>query len=205
VAIRASHLLESGREVVVRGWVKVLLVMVILPILIGGVVLLVAGRPVAFEILQRRTAARFPSVKWISTDELARWQSDTGQPQPVLLDARTAPEFAISHLDQAVPIDPYRPSLRSLGKTSKTEAIVVYSSAGYRGARVAEFLRRAGYTSTVNLSGGVFKWANEGRPIFRAEGHPAALVHPYERRWGMLLDGKYRAQADEVGKQSAAP
>lgn len=188
-----------------RGWVKVLLVMVILPILVGGVVLLIAGRPVAFEILQRRTSARFPSVRWISTDELARWQSDTGQPQPVLLDARTAPEFAISHLDRAVPIDPYRPSLRSLGKAPKTEAIVVYSSAGYRGARVVEFLRRAGYTSTVNLSGGLFKWVNEGRPIFRAEGRPAALVHPYDRRWGMLLDGKYRAQADDIGKQSAAP
>jgi rhodanese-related sulfurtransferase len=189
----------------VRGWVKVLFVMVILPILIGGVVLLIAGRPVAFEILQRRTAARFPIVKWISTDELGRWQSDTGQPQPVLLDARTAPEFAISHLEHAVPIDPYRPSLRSLGKTPKTEAIVVYSSAGYRGARVAEFLRRAGYINTVNLSGGLFRWANEGRPMFRAEGRPAALVHPYDRRWGILLDGRYRAQAVDVGKQSAAP
>jgi rhodanese-related sulfurtransferase len=188
-----------------RGWVKVLLVMVILPILIGGVVLLVAGRPVAFEILQRRTAARFPNVKWISTEELARWQSDTGQPRPVLLDARTAPEFAISHLEHAVPIDPYRPSLRSLGKTPKTEAIVVYSSAGYRGARVADFLGRAGYTSAVNLSGGLFKWANEGRPVFRAEGRPAVLVHPYDRRWGMLLDGRYRARAAEVGRQSAAP
>jgi rhodanese-related sulfurtransferase len=189
----------------VRGWVKVLLVMVILPMLLGGAVLLVAGRPVAFEILQRRTAARFPSVKWISTAELARWQSDTGQPQPVLLDARTSAEFAISHLDHAVLIDPYRPSLRSLGKTSKSDAIVVYSSAGYRGARVAEFLRRVGFTSAVNLSGGLFKWANEGRPIFRAEGRPVALVHPYDRRWGMLLDSRYRAEADEVGKQSAAP
>ena len=188
-----------------RGWVKVLLVMVILPILVGGIVLLVAGRPVAFEILQRRTADRFPSVKWISTDQLARWQSDTGQPQPLLLDARTGPEFAISHLEHAVPIDPYRPSLRSLGNAPRTGAVVVYSSAGYRGARVAEFLRRAGYTSTVNLSGGLFKWANEGRPIFRGEGRPTALVHPYDRRWGMLLDGRYRAQADDVAKRSAAP
>jgi rhodanese-related sulfurtransferase len=187
------------------GWVKVLLIMIVLPILLGGAVLLIAGRPVAFEILQRRTAARFPEVKWISTDDLARWQSDSGQPQPLLVDARTAPEFAISHLEHAVPIDPYRPSLRSLGKALKTQAIVVYSSAGYRGARVAEFLRRAGYTSTVNLSGGLFKWANEGRPIFRAEGRPAALVHPYDRRWGMLLDGKYRAEATQVGQQSAAP
>jgi 3-mercaptopyruvate sulfurtransferase SseA len=82
---------------------------------------------------------------------------------------------------------------------------VVYSSAGYRGARVAEWLRNLGYTSVVNLAGGIFKWANEGRPLFRQEGRPAALVHPYDQRWGMLLDGRYKAQAPDVARQSAAP
>jgi rhodanese-related sulfurtransferase len=187
------------------GWIKVLLVLVVFPILLGLAVLFVAGRPMAFEVLQRRTAARFPGIKWISTEDLGRWQSDTGQPQPVLLDARTPAEYAISHLEHAIQIDPYKPSVRPLGKASKSDAIVVYSSAGYRGARVADWLRRLGYTSVVNLAGGVFKWANEGRPLFRAEDHPAALVHPYDQRWGMLLDGRYRAEAAEVGKQSAAP
>jgi rhodanese-related sulfurtransferase len=187
------------------GWVKVLLVVIVFPIIIGLVVLLFAGRPVAFEILQRRTAARFPDIKWISTEDLGRWQSDSGQPQPVLLDARTDPEYAISHLPNAIPIDPYKPSLRALGPAPKSGAIVVYSSAGYRGARVAEWLRNWGYTSVVNLAGGIFKWANEGRPLFRQEGRPAALVHPYDQRWGMLLDGRYKAQAADVAKQSAAP
>jgi rhodanese-related sulfurtransferase len=187
------------------GWIKVLLVVIVLPILVGLAVLFVAGRPLAFEILQRRTAARFPDLKWISTEDLARWQGDPGQPQPLILDARTPPEFAISHLEHAVQIDPYKPGLRSLRGTPKSAAIVVYSSAGYRGARVAEWLKRLGYTAVVNLSGGVFKWANEGRPLFREEGRPAALVHPYDQRWGWLLDGRYRAQAPEVGKQSAAP
>jgi rhodanese-related sulfurtransferase len=187
------------------GWVKVLLVVIVFPIIIGLAVLFVAGRPVAFEVLQRRTVARFPDVKWITTEDLGRWQSDTGQPQPVLLDARTEPEYAISHLPNAIAIDPYKPSLRALGSAPKTGAIVVYSSAGYRGARVAEWLRKLGYTSVVNLSGGIFKWANEGRPLFRQEGRPAALVHPYDQRWGMLLDRRYKAQAADIAKQSAAP
>jgi rhodanese-related sulfurtransferase len=188
-----------------RGWVKVLLIMILLPILVGSVVLFVAGRPLAFETLQRRTAAKFPEVRWISTDELARWQADSAQPQPTLLDARTQPEFALSHIKGAVPIDPYRPSLRSLRGTPPSGAIVVYSSAGYRGARVASWLRNAGYTSVVNLNGGLFKWANEGRLLFREESRPTALVHPYDRRWGLLVDGKYRAEAPEVQKRSAAP
>jgi rhodanese-related sulfurtransferase len=188
-----------------RGWVKVLLLMILLPILIGAIVLFVAGRPLAFEILQRRTAARFPEVKWISTEELAGWQADTGQPQPLILDARTELEFAISHLRSAVAIDPYRPSLRSLADTSRQSAIVVYSSAGYRGARVASWLRKQGYTTVVNLAGGIFKWVNEGRPVFREEGRPTAVVHPYDQRWGYLVQGQYRARAADVPRQSAAP
>jgi rhodanese-related sulfurtransferase len=205
VAIRASWNPTLDREVGVRGWVKVLLIMILLTILLGGVVWFVAGRPLAFEVLQRRTAARFPEVKWIRTEELARWQEDTGQAQPLILDARAEPEFAVSHLRGAVVIDPYRPSLRSLQGAPRDTAIVVYSSAGYRGARVAGWLRRAGYTTVVNLAGGIFKWANEDRPIFREQSRPTAMVHPYDQRWGLLIEGRYRAQAPEVEKRAAAP
>jgi rhodanese-related sulfurtransferase len=179
--------------------------MILLPIVIGGIVVLVAGRPLAFEIIHRKTAARFPEVKWISTDELARWQADTGQPQPLILDARTGPEFAVSHLKGALPIDPYRPDVRSLKGASPQDAVVVYSSAGYRGAGVANWLRKQGYTTVVNLAGGIFKWAGEDRPVFREEGRPTALVHPYDQRWGYLVPGRYRARAADVPKQSAAP
>jgi rhodanese-related sulfurtransferase len=185
--------------------VKGLLITILLGLVASGLVLLVAGRPLAFEVLQRRTAARFPELRWITTGELASWQEDTAQEQPLILDARTQPEFAVSHLQGAIPIDPYRPSLRSLQGASKTTAIVVYSSAGYRGARVSRWLRDAGYTSVVNLAGGLFKWANEGRPIFRAEGRPTAAVHPYDKRWGLLVRREYRIQAPEVEKRSAAP
>ena len=188
-----------------RGWVKVLLIMILLPVVIGGVVLFVAGRPVAFEILQWRTEARFPEVRWITTHQLATWQEDTLQPQPLLLDARTEPEYGISHLKGSVQIDPYRPSLNSLQGVPQDSAIVVYSSAGYRGARVASWLAKSGYTTVVNLAGGVFKWANEDRPLFRERDRPTAMVHPYDQRWGYLVEGRYRAQASDVGRRSAAP
>jgi rhodanese-related sulfurtransferase len=188
-----------------RPFLKFLLIVIVLPILVGGIVLFVAGRPLAFEILQHRIAARFPDVKWISTQDLGRWQEDAGQPQPLILDARTQPEYQVSHLKGAVLIDPYRPSLQPVRQTQQSGSIVVYSSAGYRGARVASWLSRAGYTSVVSLAGGLFKWANEGRPMFQAENRPAALVHPYDQRWGLLVDGRYRAQAPELEKRSAGP
>jgi rhodanese-related sulfurtransferase len=187
-----------------RGWVKMILILFVLPILVGGVVLLVAGRPVAFEALQRRIARKFPEVEWIKTEDLARWRDDPGQPQAVVLDGRTEEEFRVSQLRGAVRIDPYRPSLQPLQGFAKDTQLVVYSSAGYRGARVASWLGRAGYTNVRNLSGGIFKWADEGRPIFRGE-TPAVLVHPYDRNWGLLVAGKYRADAPAVEKRSAGP
>jgi rhodanese-related sulfurtransferase len=188
-----------------RGWVKVFLIMILLPILIGGVVLLIAGRPLAFEVLQRRTASKFPEVKWITTEDLARWRADSSQPQPVILDARTGPEFELSHLKGARLIDPYKPSLRALQGFPRDTALVVYSSAGYRGARVASWLGKAGYTKGLNLSGGLFQWANEGRPLFREENRPTAMVHPFDRKWGLLVEKSYRAQAPDLDAQSAAP
>ena len=187
-----------------RRFVQVLLVVVVLPILVGGVVLLVAGRPVAFELLRWRIERRFPEVQWLKTEELARRLGDPVQTRPVVLDARTVDEFAVSRLQGALRIDPYRPSLRPLQGFRKDTLVAVYSSAGYRGARVASWLTRAGYSNVQNLSGGIFTWVNEGRPIFRGE-TPTAQVHPYDRYWGRLVDGKYRAEAPDVQKQSAAP
>lgn len=188
-----------------RGWVKVLLLMILLPILLGGVVLLFAGRPIAFEVLQRRTAAKFPEVRWVRTDELARWRADPREPQPVILDARTEAEYGVSHLQNAIRIDPYQPSLKPLERLAKDTFIVVYSSAGYRSARVASWLSKAGYTNVRNLAGSIFLWANEGRPLFKAEDRPTAVVHPYDRKWGQLVEGQYRASAPDVDKRSAAP
>ena len=121
-----------------------------------------------------------------------------------MLDARTEDEYAVSHLEGAIQIDPYKPSLRPLRGYSKDTTIVVYSSVGYRGARVADFLLRQGYTEVFNLEGGQFLWANQDRPVFRQD-RPIAEVHPYNPTWGLLLESRYRIQAPPVEKKSAAP
>jgi rhodanese-related sulfurtransferase len=188
-----------------RAWVKVLLIMTLLPIFLGAVVLLIAGRPLAFEVLQRRIASRFPEVQWISTEDLARWRGDSARVQPVLLDARTDPEFQISHLRGAVPIDPYRPALSSAQAFARDTPLVVYSSVGYRSAGVAAWLAKGGYTNVRNLAGSIFQWANEGRPLFKEENRPTALVHPFDSRWGLLVQSDYRARAPQLERHSAAP
>jgi rhodanese-related sulfurtransferase len=187
-----------------RWLLKVLLLSVGVPILLGALVALVAGRSIAFAVVHRLTARKFPEVRWIEPAELARWREDPGRAQPVVLDTRTQDEYAVSHLRGAIRIDPYRPILRPIRQFPKDTPIVVYSSTGYRSARVARFLSGQNYSNVENLDGSLFQWANEGRPIFRDD-HPVTEVHPYDGRWGLLLDGRYRAAAPELPKQSAAP
>ena len=133
-----------------RPWLGVFLVIVVLPILIGGAVLLIAGRGVAFEVVRRLTARKFPDVQWIERAELARWREDSSRPQPLVLDARTAPEYQVSHLKDAVLMDPDGPLCGPSPGGPRTIPIVVYSSVGYRGARLSSLafgpglLQRAG-------------------------------------------------------------
>ncbi|MGH7581181.1 MAG: rhodanese-like domain-containing protein, partial [Gemmatimonadales bacterium] len=129
-----------------RRWLKVLLFLLLIPLLLGAGVAVFAGRPIAFDAIRRLTDRKFPTGRWVEATELVRWRADPGRAQPVVLDARTEEEYAVSHLQNAVRIDPYRPILRPLRGFPKDTAIVLYSSVGYRGARVANFLERQGYT-----------------------------------------------------------
>jgi rhodanese-related sulfurtransferase len=191
---------RSGR----RRWARILLFLFVIPLLLGAGVAYFAGRPIAFDAIRRITDYKFPNGKWVVATELVRWRADPGRAPPVVLDARTEDEYAVSHLEGAVRIDPYKPSLRPLRGFSKDTAIVVYSSVGYRGARVADFLARQGYSQVYNLEGGQFRWANERHPVFRQD-RPTAEVHPYNPTWGLLLESQYRIKAPPVEKKSVAP
>ena len=187
-----------------RRWLRLLLVVIVVPILIGAGVALLAGRPLAFEVVRRMTVRRFPEVRWVGAAELSRWREDPTRAPPVVLDARTQAEYDVSHLQGALRIDPYRPLLRPLRNMPKDTAIVVYSSVGYRAARVARWLGRLGYSRVASLEGSLFGWANDGRPMFHDD-RPTVKVHPYDERWGLMLETPYRATAEPIMKRSAAP
>lgn len=133
----------------------------------------------------------FPDVRMISTQQLADWQADTGREQPLLLDVRAVKEYEVSHLRGAVLADTDSGRREALHNTPKDRPIVVYCSVGYRSAAAARKIKAMGFTNVSNLEGSIFAWANEGRPIYRDGGEPATRVHPYDDRWGKLLDKRY--------------
>ncbi|MCC5645510.1 rhodanese-like domain-containing protein [Nostoc sp. CHAB 5824] len=146
-----------------------------------------------FNFLKLLIRLQFPNVQEITSKELAQLLLDSAKLRPLVLDARSQTEYAVSHIETAVQLDALTPDLVALSTVSKDRRIVVYCAVGYRSAKLAQQLDEAGIKYIYNLSGGIFQWANEGRLIFRDE-HPTQVVHPYNAIWGKLLKANYHAQ-----------
>jgi rhodanese-related sulfurtransferase len=132
--------------------------------------------------------ARYPEVAQVSVEELRAADGEA----PLLLDARSAPEFETSQLHGARHAPDEEAALALLAGVSTEREIVVYCSVGLRSSALAERLARRGFTRAANLEGGIFTWANAGLPTYRGE-ERADAVHPFDERWGTLLTPERRA------------
>jgi rhodanese-related sulfurtransferase len=100
----------------------------------------------------------------------------------VFLDARSKEEYSVSHIPGAryAGYDDF--DLSVCNGVNRDSQVVVYCAVGYRSARIAEKLQHLGFTSVMNLWGGIFHWANEGRPLEGPSG-TTARIHPYSSKW----------------------
>ena len=154
--------------------------------LLAGSVVIIRGlkSPPGWDRIDRDLAARYPRASRISAAELStRLQ---GPHPPLLVDVRSAAEFAVSHLTGALRVEPGSSEVAS---TSLDDDIVVYCSVGERSSALAERLIERGYRHVADLHGGIFSWANHGYPVER-NGDPVMGVHPCDSRWGRLLEQK---------------
>jgi rhodanese-related sulfurtransferase len=139
----------------------------------------------------------------ISVEVLERWLKTSDEnADPLLIDTRTAEEFAVSHLPGAIHWDDTKSKVlpESIATAaSEGRTVVFYCSIGYRSGRAADLAAeklaalQTSADSTMqplllyNLEGGIFQWVEGDRPI---EG--GSTVHPYDKFWGRLLNEKYR-------------
>ncbi len=139
---------------------------------------------------------KYPDVKQLQTAELQSWLSDHKRGPIFLIDARAKEEFHVSHISGAMNI-PYNSKgpAKFLTNIKPVNPIVVYCSVGYRSSILARKLQTLGYKEVHNLEGSIFKWANEGRPLVQGQ-TTVNKVHPYNTRWGSLLEKKYYTGAD---------
>ena len=153
------------------------------------------GRSLIFNVLKTFIRLKFPFVQRMTTVEFSQRLSDSENFHPLILDARSKREYAVSHLAASRQIDIASDftAEQALKEVSKNTPIVVYCSVGYRSAEVAQRLKQAGFSHVFNLEGGLFQWANEERPMLH-NGQPTQLIHPYNAVWGNLLKRRDRLQ-----------
>lgn len=137
------------------------------------------GSP-TWEEIDKLISRKYPTVAHIEVEQLHA-AIERGE-SPLLIDARAPEEYAVSHL-------PGARNLTTAGEVhaDKETAIVVYCSVGVRSAILAKALQEAGFSRVHNLRGSIFAWAERGYPLWRGDTR-ADKVHPYDKKWGTLLN-----------------
>jgi rhodanese-related sulfurtransferase len=149
------------------------------------------GSPLGSYLLRKAVAAKFSTVRRVSPAELLAWSRDPNRPPPLLVDFRPPEQWAMSRIDGAVHVDPANPDLSRLRGVSRETPIVVYDGPGVMSAAVVTALAQESFTRVSSLEGGLFRWANEGRPLVD-DGGSTEKVHPISFWWGRLLKAKHR-------------
>ncbi len=132
-------------------------------------------------------ATDYPQVPVITVEQLHRRMNGTTTRALLLVDTRSSEEFEVSHLPGAVHAETADAVRKLLAGLAQPLPVVLYCSVGVRSARVADKLLAAGVQDVSNLQGSIFEWANRGLPLRRGD-QTVQIVHPFNSRWGSLLD-----------------
>lgn len=87
-------------------------------------------------------------------------------PDKVILDVRTAEEYASGYIGDAINLDYYNPAFKDQAtRLDKSKTYFVYCEAGGRSKSAAGILHDAGFTKIVELNGGISEWKATGLPL----------------------------------------
>ena len=105
-------------------------------------------------------------MEHIRAQELADWLADASRQPPVLLDVREEWEVELCSLPGITHL-PMQQIPARLAELDTETKVVVICHHGVRSMQVALFLERQGFSSLLNLSGGMAAWADEVDPSMR--------------------------------------
>ncbi len=120
------------------------------------------------------------SIPYISPESLNKAKNI------VILDSREKKEYNVSHLKNAIWVGYDSFNIKKI-KLDRNSDIVIYCSIGVRSEDIGEQLINNGYTNVHNLYGGIFKWVENGYPVYDSSNTETKKVHAYNKQWGKLL------------------
>lgn len=151
--------------------------------------------------IHRDIVADYPDLTHLSRAQLLALAGDEDQPDPLIFDVREKEEYAVSHLEGAIQIDPdtdpkdFLATYQSL--LAQGRPAIFYCSVGRRSSRLADQVQshlKEGATDqklapVYNLEGGIFRWRNDNQPLTRS-GKTTDEIHSYNWFWGRYVDDK---------------
>lgn len=141
--------------------------------------------------MHKKILAKFNNVQHIEPEQLVHMN-----PNDVLIfDVREKDEFDVSHIEGAIQIAPNISSSdfeEQYGDLIEDKFVVFYCSVGMRSSKLASLVNDViednGANAAYNLTGGVFQWHNENRPLINLSRAVINQVHPYNPYWGRLIN-----------------
>lgn len=102
-------------------------------------------------------------VQVVGVDEFDKVATSPGVK---IIDVRTPAEFASGHIPGAVNIDVAQPGFdQAIAALDESQRYAVYCRTGNRSRAAAQQMSDAGFTSVVDLDGGIVAWSAAGRPV----------------------------------------
>ena len=83
-----------------------------------------------------------------------------------LVDARTPEEFSENHIANALNANILGEDFeQKVASLDKNKPVMVYCKSGVRSANAAAKLKAMGFTTIIDLDGGITQWLAEGKPV----------------------------------------
>lgn len=87
-------------------------------------------------------------------------------PDFMVIDVRTAPEYMEERIDDALNLDLYSDSFeKKIGELDKNKEYLLYCESGNRSEIAAQMMARLGFVKVNNLEGGILAWQDGGLPL----------------------------------------
>lgn len=84
----------------------------------------------------------------------------------LLVDVRTPQEYAEGHIEGAINIDFTDENFETLlSEIDKSKPVAVYCGRGGRSGKCSAYMKKAGFTKTYDLDGGITEWKYKGKPV----------------------------------------
>ncbi|MCH8621153.1 rhodanese-like domain-containing protein [Undibacterium sp. TS12] len=119
---------------------------------------ILSGGALLLPVLQRRGAkvSHFQATQYMN------------QGKTLVLDVRSAEEFATGHLPNAknIPLAELGDRVKELEK-SKSNVVITVCASGVRSSSAAGILSKAGFAQVFSLDGGVDAWKSQGLPTVK--------------------------------------